>query len=320
MDLVSRLLHALASKPAHPTEFERCACALLASRYPGLSAVEGGHDFGRDADIYFPFGDADSASHGRLLATTGDPSTNLRPGLRRMQEESVAVNLVVIACLQPVSARTRATLDGICAEFGLDPPHVCAQDWLVAKLVHEPAWRQRLLDVGGELGALLDRPLEMIEQTTAVPKLVGRDTELSTLQQMVAAGGDVVVTGARRAWARLGCRRSLMDRWRSLSTRSRAVSSIICYWSAQRSSSLMTPTIAWKSCGSFDAHAFKRSWIAVRVAVWVEAVAIDDLDAHPVPYKPSVNAASRSSLNPRQPARRSPSNPYPRRPMSRHCS
>jgi hypothetical protein len=28
---------------------------LLQARCPGLSAVERGHDFGRDAEIYFPF-------------------------------------------------------------------------------------------------------------------------------------------------------------------------------------------------------------------------------------------------------------------------
>jgi hypothetical protein len=176
-------------------EFERCACALLQPRYPGLSAVEGGHDFGRDGDIYFPFGPDDTISRGRLLVTTGDPAANLRTGLRRMCEERVTVDLVVIACLSPVIAPTRSTLENICAEYGVQPPHVYGRDWLVAQLVREPVWRQRLLDVAGELGALLDEPLDMLERATPTPALVGRDIELSMLEDLVEAGTDAVVMG-----------------------------------------------------------------------------------------------------------------------------
>jgi hypothetical protein len=85
MDLVGRVLRALEERSVHPGEFGRCACALLQVVYPGLSAVEDGHDFGRDADIYFPLSDSDPDSRGRLLATTGDPVANLRRGLRRMR-------------------------------------------------------------------------------------------------------------------------------------------------------------------------------------------------------------------------------------------
>ncbi|MBQ1076694.1 ATP-binding protein [Micromonospora sp. C31] len=195
MDLVARLLNTLANQPVHPAEFERCACALLQPRYPGLSAVEGGHDFGRDADIYFPFGSGDTCSRGRLLVTTGDPAANLRTGLRRMREEGLSVALVVIACIRAVSARERATLDDICAEYDLDPPHVYARDWLVAALVRDPVWRQRLLGIAGELGALVDRPLEMLEQATVSVALVGRDIELSMLRNVIADGKDAVVSG-----------------------------------------------------------------------------------------------------------------------------
>jgi hypothetical protein len=89
VNLVARVQQALSDRSVHPTEFERCACALLQPRYPGLSAVESGHDFGRDGDIYFPFGPDDTISRGRLLVTTGNSATNLRTGLRRMREERV---------------------------------------------------------------------------------------------------------------------------------------------------------------------------------------------------------------------------------------
>ena len=52
-----------------PGEFERAACALLQSTYPGLSAVEGGHDFGRDGDIYFPYPNSGPEARGRLMVT-----------------------------------------------------------------------------------------------------------------------------------------------------------------------------------------------------------------------------------------------------------
>jgi hypothetical protein len=109
MDLVLRVRQALDTQPVDPGEFERCACALLRTRYPGLSAVEGGHDFGRDADIYFPFERGDTTSRGRLMVTTGDPIANMRTGLGRMRDEGLHADLVVMACTGPVNEVFRAT-------------------------------------------------------------------------------------------------------------------------------------------------------------------------------------------------------------------
>jgi hypothetical protein len=204
MDLVDRVLRALEERSVHPTEFERCACALLQDVYPGLSAVEGGHDFGRDADIYFPLGDSDADGRGRLLATTGDPEANLRRGLQRMQEEDVRADLIVMACVQPVSATKRATLDRLCTKQGLPEPHVYARDWFVARLVAEPHWRFRLLDLRGEMEALLARPLEMLEHATPdPPDLVGRETERAGLQSLIDTGRNAVLVGVP-GWARPG--------------------------------------------------------------------------------------------------------------------
>ncbi len=61
---------------------------MLRTRYPGLSAVEGGHDFGRDVDIYF---------RNRLSAMVDDPTASLK----RMVEKELRVDLVV-AGLPPV--------------------------------------------------------------------------------------------------------------------------------------------------------------------------------------------------------------------------
>ncbi|MGW6522124.1 hypothetical protein [Streptomyces sp. NPDC054962] len=191
MDLVARVRRALGEQAIHPTEFERCACALLQSQYPGLSAVEGGHDFGRDADIYFPWGSDDVDARGRLLVTTGDPVANLRTGLRRMREENVQADLIVMACSQPVDATRRAAMDRLCTERGLPAPHVYARDWFATRLATEPSWRFTLLGIRGELGALLDRPLDLVDRTD----FLGREDLLTKLADAVAHARDVVLVG-----------------------------------------------------------------------------------------------------------------------------
>lgn len=53
----------------------------------------------------------------------------------------------------------------------------------------------RLLEVRGELEALLARPLEMLEHATPERALVGRETELADLRSAIDAGRDVVLMG-----------------------------------------------------------------------------------------------------------------------------
>ncbi|MFJ8301475.1 hypothetical protein ACIQ9R_36990 [Streptomyces sp. NPDC094447] len=195
MDLIARVRRAMDEQAIHPTEFERCACALLQSQYPGLSAVEGGHDFGRDADIYFPWGPQDADARGRLLVTTGDPVANLRTGLRRMHEEGVHADLIVMACSQPIDATRRASLDRLCTDRGLPRPHIYARDWFASRLSKEPMWRLNLLGIRGELEALLDRPLDLAEDGAEHTDLLGRETDLANLDEAVACGRDAVLAG-----------------------------------------------------------------------------------------------------------------------------
>ncbi|UQI47161.1 hypothetical protein M1P56_23850 [Streptomyces sp. HU2014] len=195
MDLLARVRRALSEQAIHPTEFERCACALLQSQYPGLSAVEGGHDFGRDADIYFPWGPDDVDARGRLLVTTGDPVANMRRGLRRMHEENVSADLIVMACSQPVDATQIAAMDRLCTEHGLLAPHIYPQAWFIPRLATEPAWRLSLLGIRGELGALLDRPLDLQEDLADRTEFLGRGVALATLTEALTHGRDVVLVG-----------------------------------------------------------------------------------------------------------------------------
>ncbi|MGW7459989.1 hypothetical protein [Streptomyces sp. NPDC054797] len=197
MDLVARVRQALSEQVVHPTDFERCACALLQSRYPGLAAVEGGHDFGRDADIYFPFGAGlgDAGARGRLLVTTGDPVANLRTGLRRMREEGLRADLIVVACSNDINAKTRRAMDLLCKKHEVPAAEIYARDWFASQLVREPAWRWNLLRIAADPGSLFDRPLHELNDDAVTIPLVGRESTLATLADEVSAGHDTLLVG-----------------------------------------------------------------------------------------------------------------------------
>ena len=193
MNLVTRVEHALDTRSVLPGDFERCACAFLMAQYPTLSPVEGGHDLGRDADIYLAGGDPTKI--GRVLITTGDPAANLHNGLKRMREEGLPIGFVVMACLGPASGTLRTRLDEICAKYDVPPPRVFARDWFLPRLVADPAWRELLLGVRGRVGALLERPLDLLDNQVGQPALVGRDADLSLLREALSGGDDVVISG-----------------------------------------------------------------------------------------------------------------------------
>ncbi|MBB5801244.1 hypothetical protein F4560_001012 [Saccharothrix ecbatanensis] len=196
MDLVTRITRALDERRLEPGEFERAACALLQPVYPGLSAVEGGHDFGRDGDVYFPLPASGAEARGRLMVTTGDPVANMRRGLQRLKAENQRVDLVVMACSGPVDARTRATLERLCDEHGVVAPHIYARTWLVNRLATEPTWRERLTGVRGHLGSLLDSPLNRVgDDGLGAAEMFGRDAERAHAQELVDAAKDFVVVG-----------------------------------------------------------------------------------------------------------------------------
>ncbi|MGH3707623.1 MAG: hypothetical protein ACRDRQ_05870 [Pseudonocardiaceae bacterium] len=197
VDLISRIRRALETVHLDPMEFERCAVALLLPVYPGLSAVEGGHDFGRDADIYFPLEVSESTGRrGRLLATTGDARANVSGGLRRMREEGLRVDVVVVVTSRPLLGSQRRGIEELAAtEYGIAETVFFARDWLTGRLVEASAWRTRLLGIGGELGALVQRPLSLLEQPLEAPLLVGREDDLARLRSRLDLSRDVILSG-----------------------------------------------------------------------------------------------------------------------------
>jgi hypothetical protein len=197
MDLIARIEQALGAESLDPTEFEQCAAVLLQDTYPGLSAVEGGYDFGRDADIYFPIEPgAPKGRMGRLLATTGrDVRANVVSGLESMAKAGLAANVIVVATNRPLSGRRRRTIEQLTAEQGVEETHFYARGWFIGRLAKEPEWRERLLGISGELGALVRVPLSILEQPVVAPELVGRDSELDQLRQLIIAQKDAILLG-----------------------------------------------------------------------------------------------------------------------------
>lgn len=86
-------------------------------------------------------------------------------------------------------------MDRLCSERGLPAPHVYARDWFVTRLVTESVWRFSLLGIRGELGALLDRPLDLPADLAGRTDFLGRDAVLATLADTVAQSRDVVLVG-----------------------------------------------------------------------------------------------------------------------------
>jgi hypothetical protein len=197
VDLIDRIDRALAAGGLNPVEFERCAVALLQAVYPGLSAVEGGHDFGRDGDIYFTIeGRGGRSRIGRLLATIGDPRKNARVGLSRMREESLTADVLVVATSHKLFATQRRSIEELATGYGVAEVQIFSRTWLVDHLFKEPTWRERLLPgVGGELRALATRPSSLLSQAVADGELVGRVEELRQLHALLDDGRDVVLVG-----------------------------------------------------------------------------------------------------------------------------
>ncbi|MFB9315744.1 ATP-binding protein [Nocardioides plantarum] len=203
MAYLERILRALSAGDLDPKRFEETACALLGELYPGLSPIEGGTDFGRDADVYEV--NAGFAVHAgdepvpvgtvsvRLLATVGDPIANLTRSIARLKEESLATRQLVIACTLPVSATKRRALEVTCMNNGLELPAIYGRDKLAALLLKAPTWTEYFLGIRGRVGALEERRFVRGDHVSL--PLFGRALQLESLTGALAGGGDVLLTG-----------------------------------------------------------------------------------------------------------------------------
>jgi hypothetical protein len=186
VDLLDRIDAKLETKQLDPKDFERCAVDLLRDVYPGITPITGGTDFGHDADI------GGLVEGPRLLATTGDPTRNLKQGLARMKKEGVSTeDGVVIATSRPVRATQRRNLAAMAEKAGSRLLQVRDRTWLSSALRRDGYWRRRLLELTSEPAALVARPIELRRYGEDLV-LVGRRP---VLEEVDAGSGDLVVVG-----------------------------------------------------------------------------------------------------------------------------
>ncbi len=106
-----------------------------------------------------------------------------------MAEEGLQVDLVVVASLREINAQKRRTLTRLCADRGIPEPHIFDGTWFAEQLVNNALWRERLLDVRGDLSALTERPSQSF---FAVADLIGRQAEVEQLRDMIARARDII--------------------------------------------------------------------------------------------------------------------------------
>ena len=192
MSLIDRLERAL-EQGVDPDVFERAACALLEDKYQWLSCIEAGKDFGRDADIY-GIVSGDSESRGRLLATTGAVLSNLKRShkswIRRQTEGEFRVDALVVASPNALTASVRRDVEDYCRDRELPLPHFYGRRWLVNALLKNPYWRETLTGVKGRIEAIVPARLLILD-----PPLIGRETLLTEIQDLVDGRCDLVLEG-----------------------------------------------------------------------------------------------------------------------------
>ena len=169
-----------------PEDFERCAADLLSPIYPRLSPVTGGGDMGRDADL-----SALEVGPGLVATTEKDSVANMRRSLARLRKKKVPIKQVVFATSQPLSATRRRQLKASAAEFGINLEQTYDRTWFALRLLHSPAWRQRLLHVTAPPAVLVRLPIELAGRGQLM-QLIGRDDDL---RQTVTSEADLALVG-----------------------------------------------------------------------------------------------------------------------------
>jgi hypothetical protein len=189
VDLRTRISEALAAGRFDPDELERAVTDLLTRVYPGLSPVPGGTDFGRDADIM----DGLEPPIRLLITRQMDVRANVRSGLRSMADKGVPVERVIVATSQELSETRREGLRKLLAdEFGATLNATFDRRWLAAALYEDPAWRQRLVGIGGEIEGLVSRPVQLDRSPGGALPFIGREAAAAIAETT----GDLVLIGS----------------------------------------------------------------------------------------------------------------------------
>ncbi len=191
---LDRIIEALAAKDLDGREFERCAVSFLSTVYEGLTAVPGGSDWGRDADIQL----SDRTTPIRVIITSSRTPKGVRDNLVRSLtsmaqhgvpvERIVLVNRIALTQLQRVKLHTKASERNIVVEAHY------GQDFFANRLRTDGEWRERLLGLSSHPITLSRLPAEIAESQWVHLPLTGREQEAEQLEFLLA-DGDVIVTG-----------------------------------------------------------------------------------------------------------------------------
>jgi len=180
-EIINRL-----NKTLDPELFERCACDLLRTIYPGLVPIRGGSDSGMDGAIADNQGTAFP-----LVSTTGkDVIGNLTRSLSSYLSDGGSRRKVILATSQSLRQRRRKNLEKRADKLGFTLTDIRSQAAFADLLYRSPEWCKELLNLTGEPPALSALPISnrpMICQT-----LVGREDDLLWLKQNT---GDLLITG-----------------------------------------------------------------------------------------------------------------------------
>jgi hypothetical protein len=180
-DIIDRL-----NKPLDPELFERCACDLLRTIYPGLVPIRGGSDSGMDGAI------ADSKGTAfPLVSTTGkDVIDNLTRSINSYLSNGGSRRNVILATSQSLTQRKRKNLEERAEKLGFTLTDIRSQAAFADLLYRSPEWCRELLNLTGEPPALSALPSS--NRPSICQTLIGRKDDLLWLKGKT---DDLLVTG-----------------------------------------------------------------------------------------------------------------------------
>jgi len=174
------------NKTLDPELFERCACDLLRTIYPGLVPIRGGSDSGMDGAI------ADSKGTAfPLVSTTGkNVIGNLTRSLNSYLSDGGSRRNVILATSQSLTQKKRKNLEEKAEKIGFTLTDIRSQAAFADLLYRSPEWCKELLNLTGEPPALSALPIS--NRPRICQTLIGREDDLLWLKGKTC---DLLVTG-----------------------------------------------------------------------------------------------------------------------------
>lgn len=191
MNDLDRIESALRDNALDASLFERCAQDLLTARYPNLTPIPGGSDWGQDGAI----STLDGAV--RLIATSSRTYEGVRKNMLRsiesMRVHQVDCDQIVLANAASLtrSHRTKLKQAAIRSEIKLREDEIYDRGFFASRLRRDPYWRRALLGLSATPVTLSNKAPEIAESAWAFLPLVARQEDLDAFASI---GSDVIVS------------------------------------------------------------------------------------------------------------------------------